>query len=74
MEVINSNLKKTGKLTDAQTSQVRQSTANMAQIYKELRMKGDIADSELGKILEIGKRTTDVTGNLNSLLRVFQKR
>lgn len=73
LQAIHDNYIKTGRLTEAQTQQVKQSTANMSQIYKDLRMKGDISNSELGRILEIGKRTTDVTGNLNSLIKIFSK-
>lgn len=74
LKAIHDNYVKTGRLTEAQTNQVKQSTANMSQIYKDLRMKGDISNSELGRILEIGKRTTDVTGNLNSLIKIFGKK
>lgn len=74
LKTLNANYQKTGRLTDAQTQQVKQTTANLYQSYLDLRMKGAISDSELGKLLEIGKRTTDVTGNLDSLVKIFKGR
>lgn len=74
LNTLNNNLIKQGYLTDAQTAQAKQTTANLVQLGRDLKMKGDISASELGKILEIGKRTTDVTGNLDSLIKIFKRK
>lgn len=50
------NLKKQGGLTTAQTNQVRQSTRNLAETFKTLKMHGDIDASEYGRAMELIKR------------------
>lgn len=62
LQVINTNLKATGLLTLEQRKQVQQATANLAETWKGLRMRGDIDASEYGKLMELGKRATDVAG------------
>lgn len=62
-------------LNIAQEGQVRQATKNLQEIWKDLKMKGDISASEYGKLMEMGKRATDVAGlnELTSVLRKFKK-
>lgn len=56
LQELNRNYKQTGRLTAAQTQNVRQTTANLILTAKDLRMKGEISESQAGYYLELGKR------------------
>jgi len=43
LKELRDNIPKTGKLTDAQTAQVKQTTENLKQVFRELKVKGDIS-------------------------------
>lgn len=43
---VRKNIPKTGQLTDAQTNQVKQATANLKQVFRDLRVKGDISEQD----------------------------
>lgn len=73
LKELRKNIPKTGRLTDAQTAQATQSYKNLGQIYKTLRMKGDIDASELGKMLEIGKRGSDII-DPGKILDIFKSK
>jgi hypothetical protein len=52
LKTINNNLQKNGRLTDAQIQQTAQSTLNLKATYLDLKMKGEISDTEYGKLME----------------------
>lgn len=43
---VRNNIAKTGALTDAQTAQVKQSASNLRQVFRELKVKGDISEQD----------------------------
>ena len=71
LQVMKTNLEKQGKLTDAQAAQARQSTRNLGEVFKDLKMKGDISASEYGSIMEMVNRapSVDVGKIINAIKR-----
>lgn len=65
------NIKATGAQTAAQTAQIRQATENLKEIFKGLKMRGDIDASEYGRFMEMAKRATDVAG-VSELVNAFK--
>lgn len=62
--VIQDNLKKTGRLTSAQTQQVEEATTKLVQEIKTLRMKGDIDKTTYGQAMYIAELATKNLSNL----------
>lgn len=52
LQTLNNNYKQSGKLTAAQTQQVKQITANLAEQFKTLKTQGDISASDYGILME----------------------
>lgn len=77
LKVIKTNLEKTGKQTDAQTAQIKQATKNLSAVFLDLKMKGDISNTEYGKIMEMIDRapSADIGKLINSFkgTKAFKK-
>lgn len=46
IKAVRDNIPKTGRLTEAQTAQVQQSTRNLKQVFRDLKVKGDISEQD----------------------------
>lgn len=72
---IQNNLQKTGRLTDAQTLQVKEITSKITEEIKHARMIGSISETEYGRAMEIARRATENLRNVPvpSLLNLLKK-
>lgn len=46
LKELRKNISKTGQLTDAQRAQVEQTTENLKQVFRDLKVKGDISEQD----------------------------
>lgn len=72
LEALAKNIPKSGALTDAQAAQARQYTANLKEVFKSLRLKGEIDASEEGYWMEIINRGSSSAQGLGDVLKVFK--
>lgn len=69
---VRENLAKTGELTDAQTAQVQQSTKNLEQVFRELKISGDIAESDVHFWTQLINKTSGSAAGLVDLVKVLR--
>lgn len=79
IQAITRNLDETNKLiqsqtrlTYSQTAKAYQEVNNLREVFKDLKMKGDISASDYGRYMEMARRATDNLGNLPNLLKVVK--
>lgn len=46
IKAVRENIPKTGRYTDAQTAQLQQSTKNLKQVFRDLKVRGDISEQD----------------------------
>jgi len=76
LKALRENIPKTGQLTDAQTSQVQQTAKNLKQVFRDLKVKGDISEQDQaywnGLLDQSGGSASGTLQLLNSLRQLLK--
>lgn len=72
LKTTNSLIQSQTRLTSAQTAKAYAEITNLREVFKDLKMKGDISASQYGSYMEMARRATDNLGNLPNLLKLVK--